>query len=122
MLAECNLDFDSRVGRASQHMLDSRDGLAMLGRLLEYLSDDHLTGIRSVDFMRRYQQILVDLAVLRFDEPDAALFMKPADNFAIGAREHIDDFALGTAATVIADSLGGRAITVQNLAHLTWRQ
>ena len=122
MLAKRNLNFNSRIGRASQHVLYSRDRFAMLGWLLENFSDDNLTGVRAVDFMRRNQQVLVDLAVLRFDEPDAALFMEPADNFAIGASEYVDDFALGTTAAVVADALGTHAIAVQNLAHLARRK
>src|SRR5438046_3726191 len=122
MLAERNFDFDSGIGRASQHVLYSRDGFAMLGRLRENFSDDNLTGVRTVDFMRRNQEVLIDLAVLRFDEPDAAFFVEPADNFAIGASEHVDDFALGTAAAVIADAFGAHTIAVQNLAHLARRK
>ena len=118
VLAECDLDFDAGIGGAAEHFLHARDRFAVFRRLLEDLDHHDLTRLRAVQLVRRNHQVLVDAAVLRFDEPDAALFVQPPDHLAVGAFEDVDDRAFGAAAAVDTDALGGDAIAVQRLVHL----
>ena len=119
VLAQRDLDLDARIGRAAQHLVDARDRLAMLGRLLDDLDDDDLAGLCASPMPSGgHQEVLVDAPVLRDDEPDAALLVQPPDDLAIGAREHFDDRALGAAAAIDADARDRRAVAVQHLVHL----
>jgi 3-dehydroquinate synthase class II len=74
-----------------------------------------------LDVVRRDQQVLVDPAVLRLDEPDAALFVQASDDFVIRSGEHVDDFAFRAAAPIVAGAFDVDAIPVEDLAHFARR-
>ena len=94
----------------------------MLARRLDDLDDNHLARLRVAAAVGRDHQVLVDAAVLRLDEPDAALLVDAADDVAIRALQHVDDLAFRAAAPVEADSFRRHAIAVQHLVHLAGRQ
>ena len=89
---------------------------------LDDFDDDDLSRLRTPALRRGNHQILADAAILRLDEPDAALLVDAADDFAIGARDDVDDLAFRASAPVHADTLRRDAIAMQRLVHFARRQ
>ena len=71
-------------------------------RLLDDLGDDDLSRLGAPAHVRRNQNVLGDALVLGDEEPDAALFIQPADDLAIRAFDDFDDGGLRPAAPVDA--------------------
>ncbi len=90
--------------------------------LLDQLGHHDLPGLGVPAQIRRHQDVLIDALVLGDQEPDAAILVEPPDDFAVGAREHVDDRAFGPAAAVNAGRPHRDAIAVQGPAHLCGRQ
>ncbi len=122
VLAQRDLDLHARVGVVAEHLHHLRQRLAVRGGLFDDFGDDDLAGLGVAAHVRRHQDVLVDALVLGDEEPDAAILVEPADDFAVAAREHIDQHALGTATPVDADLTRRRPVAVQRLAHLVGRE
>ena len=118
VLAQRDLDLHAGVRVAAEHFDHARDRLALRRRLLDDLDDDDVARLRLAASVVRHQQVLVDAAVLRDDESDAALVVEPADDGDVGARQHVDDLALRPAAPVGAGAARRGAVAVQDLVHL----
>ena len=122
VLAQRDLDFDAGIRGAAQDFLDACDRFAIGGRLFDDLGDHDLPGFGAAQVARRNEQVLVDTAVLGDDEPDAVLLVQAADDLAIDALEHLDDFSFRPAATVGAALAQRGAIAVQHLVHFARAQ
>ena len=118
VLAQRDLDLHAGVRVPAEHFDHARDRLALRRRLLHDLDDDDVARLRLSASVVRHQQVLVDAAVLRDDESDAALVVEPADDGDVGARQDVDDLALGPAAPVGAGAARRDAVAVEDLVHL----
>ena len=79
-------------------------------------------GLRAAQVARRDEQVLVDAAIFGDDEPDAVFLVQAADDFAIGALQHLDDLAFRPAAAIGAGLAQRRAVAVQHLVHFARAQ
>ena len=118
VLAQRDLDLHARVGVVAEHLDDAADRLRELGRLLDQLDGDDLPGLGLLAPARSDQDVLCKAAIFGHDDHHAVLVDDAADDAAVGALQHLDQLALGTAAAVLAGDAHDDAVAVQQLAHL----
>ena len=118
VLAQRDLDLHAGVGVVAEHLDDAADRLGELGGLLDQLDGDDLPGLGLLAPARGDQDVLRQAAVLGHDDHHAVLVDHAADDAAVGAFEHLDQLAFGTAAAVLAGDAHDHAVAVQQLAHL----
>ncbi len=118
VLAQRDLDLHAGVGVVAQHLDDAPDRLGELGGLLDQLDGDDLARLGLLAPARGDQDVLRQAAVLGHDDHHAVLVDDTTDDAGVGALEHLDQLALGTAAAVRAGDAHHDAVAVQHLAHL----
>ncbi len=79
---------------------------------------DELADLGAVVATRRHQHFLLNFRVIRHHEADAALFEIATHDAFVSTRDHFDDHAFATAATVKAGNTRQRPVTVEHQAHL----
>ena len=120
-LAHGDFDFHAGIVQRTEHFDDLADRLLEAHRLLGQLDADDLARLGLAD-AAGHDDVLADALVFRRDHPAAVFIQQAADDVGVGAGDHLDDGALGTAAAVGAGDLGHDAVAVQHLLHLFFGQ
>ena len=118
VLAQRDLDLHAGIGVVAEHLDDAADRLGELGRLLDQFHGDDLPGLGLLAPARGDQDVLRQATVLGHHDHHAVLVDDAADDAAVGALQHLDQLAFGTAAAVLAGDAHDHAVAVQQLAHL----
>ncbi len=98
------------------------DRLRVPAGLLRDLDDDDLAGLGPAELRLRHQHAMRDARIVRGQVGDARLDVQPAHHLARAPLQHLDDRALRLALEMGTLDAHGRAITVEDLAHLLRRQ
>ena len=122
VLPECDLDFHAGAGETAEDFDDAADGFVVRPRLGENFHRHHLARLRAARVLGRDENVLVDAAVFRDQETDAAFQVVAPDDGLVDVLQHLDDLALAAAALVEAGDAHQHAVAVQHTVHFLGRQ
>jgi hypothetical protein len=108
--------------KAAEHLGDAPDRLVVCAGLGDDLHGHHLAGLCIARVAGGNEDVLVDAAVFRDHETDAAFEIVATDDELVDVLQHLDDLGFATSAPVEAGHAHQHLVAMQHAVHFLGRQ